>query len=68
MKLQDVGDDILREVRQLKNVGPIWPGEYGEDTPEAAYAFVMQCKTYVESARGPRRLPDKEYIRWITHY
>lgn len=68
MKLADAGHDILNEVRRLANTGPLWPAPFNEDTPEAAYAFLMECKTFVESNKGPMKLPDKEYIRWITHY
>lgn len=48
----------------------IWPDEFAEDSPEAAWRFVRECYTWNEQAKRIDRMPDLEYLEkycWQWH-
>jgi hypothetical protein len=45
----------------------IWPAPYDEDTPEAAWKFVLQCRSYLETEGEVRRIPPAEFLESYVH-
>jgi hypothetical protein len=41
----------------------LWPAPYNEDTAEAAWAFLLQCRSYLETEGQVRPIPPAEFLK-----
>ncbi len=55
--------DRLAELLLTETDDPIWPPEFAEDTPEAAWAFVQECWTWDEAGKKERRMATYGAVR-----
>lgn len=42
---------------------PLWPAPFNVNTPEAAWLFCLQCRTWNEAEREVQAMPDLAYLR-----
>ena len=51
------------ESMRLQRERPIWPKEFAQDTPECALRFLLNLRTWDESAKRIRQFPNRAYLR-----
>lgn len=55
-----------RERRGIVKSTPLWPAPFDEDTPEAAYGFMLQLRTWNEAEQQVQAFPDIEFLKHIV--
>lgn len=54
------------ESEHLRRNRSLWPEEFASDTWEAAWAFLLNLRTWDEASKKIRPFPDKEYLKKFT--
>ena len=45
----------------------LWPAPFNQDTPEAAWLFVQECRSYLETTGEVLPLPSLDYLKAYVH-
>lgn len=63
--LRELQEQAERTAAQGKNQG-LWPSRLCERSPESAWAFIREIRTWNEAETEIQNFPDLEYLRYLT--